>query len=47
MATRGKWPTVLNHPAHFTPICATEFVAFANRFEEFKKLDHEFLGSSR
>jgi hypothetical protein len=41
----GKGPTVLSHSAHFTPICTTEFVAFANRFEESKKLDCELLGS--
>ena len=41
----GKWLTFFSHPADFTSICTTELVAFANRFEESKKLDCELLGS--
>jgi alkyl hydroperoxide reductase subunit AhpC len=27
---RGKWLVFFAHPADFTPVCASEFVAFAN-----------------
>jgi len=42
----GKWLVLFSHPADFTPVCTTEFVAFAKRFEEFRKLDCELLGLS-
>ncbi|NQE45007.1 Peroxiredoxin [ANME-1 cluster archaeon GoMg2] len=41
---KGKWVVLFNHPADFTPVCTTEFVAFQRRFEEFKKLDCELIG---
>lgn len=43
---RGKWFVLFSHPADFTPVCTTEFVAFQRRFEEFKKLDCELIGLS-
>lgn len=42
----GKWLVLFSHPADFTPVCTTEFVAFANRNEEFKKLNAELVGLS-
>lgn len=42
----GKWFIFFSHPADFTPVCTTEFVAFQNRYEEFKKLNTELLGFS-
>lgn len=42
----GKWLVIFSHPGDFTPVCTTEFVAFANRNEEFKKLNAELLGLS-
>lgn len=42
----GKWIVLFSHPADFTPVCTTEFVAFAKRNEEFKKLDTELIGLS-
>ncbi len=42
----GKWIVLFSHPADFTPVCTTEFVAFANRNEEFKKLNAELIGLS-
>ncbi len=43
---KGKWLVLFSHPADFTPVCTTEFVAFARRYEEFKKLNAELLGLS-
>ncbi len=43
---RGKWLVLFSHPADFTPVCTTEFVAFQKRYEEFKKLNTELLGLS-
>ncbi len=42
----GKWFVLFSHPADFTPVCTTEFVAFAMRYEEFKKLNTELIGLS-
>jgi len=42
----GKWFVLFSHPADFTPVCTTEFVAFQRRFDEFKKLDCELIGLS-
>jgi peroxiredoxin (alkyl hydroperoxide reductase subunit C) len=43
---KGKWVVLFSHPADFTPVCTTEFVAFAKRYEEFKKLNTELIGLS-
>ncbi|CAD6493927.1 MAG: Peroxiredoxin [Candidatus Argoarchaeum ethanivorans] len=43
---KGKWFVLFSHPADFTPVCTTEFVAFQRRFEKFKKLDCELIGLS-
>ncbi len=43
---KGKWVVLFSHPADFTPVCTTEFVAFQKRFEEFKKLNCELVGLS-
>ncbi len=45
-AYRGKWFVLFSHPADFTPVCTTEFVAFQKRYEEFKKLNCELIGLS-
>ncbi len=42
----GKWFVLFSHPADFTPVCTTEFVAFQKRYEEFKKLNTELIGLS-
>jgi peroxiredoxin (alkyl hydroperoxide reductase subunit C) len=42
----GKWVVLFSHPADFTPVCTTEFVAFQKRFDEFKKLNAELIGLS-
>lgn len=43
---KGKWIVLFSHPADFTPVCTTEFVAFANRNKEFNKLNAELIGLS-
>ncbi|MGA8265378.1 MAG: peroxiredoxin [Ignavibacteriaceae bacterium] len=43
---KGKWLVLFSHPADFTPVCTTEFVAFAKRNDQFKKLNAELVGLS-
>jgi peroxiredoxin (alkyl hydroperoxide reductase subunit C) len=43
---KGKWFVLFSHPADFTPVCTTEFVAFQKRYEEFKKFNCELIGLS-
>ncbi len=42
----GKWFVLFSHPADFTPVCTTEFVAFQKRYEQFKQLNCELIGLS-
>jgi len=43
---QGKWLVLFSHPADFTPVCTTEFMAFAKRHEEFQAINTELLGLS-
>ena len=43
---RGHWLILFSHPADFTPVCSSEFVAFADAYPEFQKLNCELLGLS-
>ncbi|MGJ3256765.1 MAG: peroxiredoxin [Alcanivorax sp.] len=43
---RGKWLILFSHPADFTPVCTTEFMAFAQAAPEFAKRNCELLGLS-
>lgn len=43
---KGMWLVLFSHPADFTPVCTTEFIAFAQLYDEFKKRNVELLGLS-
>ena len=43
---RGRWLVFFTHPADFTPVCTSEFVAFANCADQFAELDCALLGLS-
>ncbi len=43
---QGKWFVLFSHPADFTPVCTTEFVAFQKRYDQFRALDCELIGMS-
>ena len=42
----GNWLILFSHPADFTPVCTTEFIAFAEIFPEFQKRGVELIGLS-
>jgi len=42
----GKWLVLFSHPADFTPVCTTEFIAFARAHERFQAIGCELLGLS-
>ncbi len=43
---KGKWVVLFSHPADFTPVCTTEFLAFAKKHDEFVKLNTQVIGLS-
>jgi peroxiredoxin (alkyl hydroperoxide reductase subunit C) len=45
-ALEGKWFVLFSHPADFTPVCTTEFVAFQKRYAQFEELDCALIGLS-
>ncbi|MFC0861192.1 peroxiredoxin [Sphaerimonospora cavernae] len=42
----GRWLVLFSHPADFTPVCTTEFAAFADLTEEFADRNVSLLGNS-
>jgi len=43
---KGKWVVMFSHPADFTPVCTTEFMAFAGVADELKDLNVQLMGLS-
>jgi peroxiredoxin (alkyl hydroperoxide reductase subunit C) len=43
---KGKWVVMFSHPADFTPVCTTEFMAFAQVADELKALNVQLIGLS-
>lgn len=43
---KGKWVILFSHPADFTPVCTTEFIEFARRYDEFERLNSQLIGVS-
>lgn len=43
---RGKWIVFFSHPADFTPVCSTEFMAFAKMQAEWDQLQVQLVGLS-
>ena len=43
---RDRWLVLFSHPADFTPVCTTEFAAFARAFPRFQALGCDLLGLS-
>ncbi len=46
MDFQGKWIVFFSHPADFTPVCSTEFMAFAKMQTEWEKLNVQLVGLS-
>jgi peroxiredoxin (alkyl hydroperoxide reductase subunit C) len=43
---KGSWLILFSHPADFTPVCTTEFIAFAEIYPELQRRGVELLGLS-
>ncbi|NGO47747.1 peroxiredoxin [Streptomyces ureilyticus] len=42
----GRWLVLFSHPADFTPVCTTEFIAFTELADEFAARNVALLGNS-
>ena len=43
---KGKWVILFSHPADFTPVCTTEFMAFTAINDDLKALNAQLVGLS-
>ena len=43
---RGRWLIFFSHPADFTPVCTTEFIALSKASTDFEQADCALLGLS-
>lgn len=43
---KGRWVVFFSHPGDFTPVCTTEFIAFANAEPAFEQRNAKLLGLS-
>ena len=43
---KGSWLILFSHPADFTPVCTTEFIAFAKKQDDFAARNTALLGLS-
>ena len=43
---RGSWLILFSHPADFTPVCTTEFIAFAEIHPQLREMNCELMGLS-
>lgn len=43
---KGKWVVLFSHPGDFTPVCTTEFIAFAKYYPQFERRNTQLIGLS-